>query len=196
LDTTDAPIGTSVLVTANRGSAQRLAFYKTVLNDGVLAPRGWYCLGIQGSSGNALLVSPEPIDGASDQDGPVVSISYSYGEGSGLFIVAEIILRAFPAWRSFADEVYKGFDQTPPAGPYPKDRLKYQSKSMVEYETPAQSEGLGTQSFVKKGDRPINGVAILVGQAPDSVLLSVRLPANLAKLTPEIVRQVERANAK
>jgi hypothetical protein len=66
---------------------------------------------------------------------------------------------------------------------------------MVEYETPAETEGLGTIRWVMKNGRPVEGVAILVGQSPDSVLLSVRLPAALSKLTPEIVRQVERSYA-
>lgn len=66
---------------------------------------------------------------------------------------------------------------------------------MVEYETPAETDGLGTQPWVTKSGSPIEGVAIFVEKAPDLVLLSVRLPGNLAKLTPEIVRQVERAYA-
>jgi hypothetical protein len=66
---------------------------------------------------------------------------------------------------------------------------------MVEYETPARTDGLGTDRLIMKGGSPIDGVAILVGKTPGLVLLSVRLSGNLAKLTPEIVRQVERANA-
>ena len=91
-DPIDAPTGTSVSVPANPETARRLAFYKAGVVDGVLAPRGWYCLGIYGSGGAALLVSPEPIDTAklfsTDWRGlasPVVSISYSYGDTSGRF---------------------------------------------------------------------------------------------------------------
>jgi hypothetical protein len=200
-DPIDAPTGTSVSVPISREAARKLAFYKAGL--GVLAPRGWYCLGIYGSGGASLLVSPERIDTeklfSSDWRGlagPVVSIGVSSGESSGRIRVAEIIARVFPSWRWFADQVDRGFDLTPPAGPYPKDRLIYKSKTMVEYETPAGTDGLGTDNLVTKSGSPIDGVAILVGNAPDLVCLSVRLPSNLAKLTPEIVRQVERANAK
>lgn len=89
----------------------------------------------------------------------------------------------------------EGFDLTFPSGPYTKDRLNYKGKTIVEYETPAQTDGLGTNSLVMKGGSPIEGVAILIGKAPDLVRLSVRLPGNLAKLRPEIIRQVERAYA-
>lgn len=150
-----------------------------------------------------MLIAPKPIDTAKlfsgswrGLAGPVVAISYKLGEGFGRFDVAKIIARVFPAWQWFADEVYKELDQMPPSGPYPKDRLSYKGTTMVEYETPAQTDGLGTNSLVMKGGSPIEGVAILVGRAPDLVLLSVRLPTGLANLTPEIVRQVERAYAK
>jgi hypothetical protein len=78
------------------------------------------------------------------------------------------------------------------SGPYPKDRLAYKSKSVVEYTTPAQTDGLGTQSWLRKNGSPINGVAILVGETPDMLLLSVRLPSDLTGLTSAIVGQVER----
>jgi hypothetical protein len=194
-DPIDAPSGTSVSVRISTGTAPKLAFYKSEVTAGVLAPRGWYCLGIYGSGGADLLVSPEPIDTAKLFSSPAVSLEYSSGGGSGAIRVAEIIARAFPAWRWFADQFYREFDQTPPSGPYPKDRLIYKSKTMVEYETPARTDGLGTDRLIMKGGSQIDGVAILVGKTPGLVLLSVRLSGNLAKLTPEIVRQVERANA-
>lgn len=82
-----------------------------------------------------------------------------------------------------------------PFGPYPKDKLIYQSKEMVEYQTPANTDGLGTNSRLKKDADPISGVAILMGQTPDLLLLSARLSRNLADLTPVIVQQVERGAA-
>jgi hypothetical protein len=62
-DPIDAPTGTNVPVPMSPEAAGKLAFYKGVI-EGVLAPRGWYCLGIYGSGGDALVVSPEPIDTA------------------------------------------------------------------------------------------------------------------------------------
>ncbi len=61
----------------------------------------------------------------------------------------------------------------------------------VEYQTPAQTEGLGTNSGLKKNDTPISGVAILTGQTPDLVFLAVRLSANQTDLTSAIIRGVE-----
>jgi hypothetical protein len=194
----DAPAGTSLSVPMNQDSARGLAFYKTGLRVSVLAPRGWYCLGIYGSDGQALLVSPQPIDitkissGEPGLVGPVIEISYIFGDTSGRFEVAEIIARVFPGYKAFVDRVNEGFDLTFPSGPYPKDRLTYKSKTMVEYETSSQTDGLGTYRLVKKDGGLIDGVAILVGQTPNLVLLKVRLPDDQSKLASEIVRHVER----
>jgi len=62
----------------------------------------------------------------------------------------------------------------------------------VEYSTPAQHEGLGTHSSLKKSDSPIEGVAILVESTPDLMQLAVRLPPDLNRLTSAIIHQVER----
>jgi hypothetical protein len=69
--------------------------------------------------------------------------------------------------------------------------LTYKSNRVVEYETPAQTDGLGTQSWLKRNGRPIEGVAMLVGQTPDLLRLSVRLPPELNGLRGVIVHQVE-----
>ncbi len=79
-----------------------------------------------------------------------------------------------------------------PFGPYPKDKLTYKGDDMVEYETPAHAEGLGTQSRLRPNTSPIRGVAMLVGQDPDLLLLSVRLPGGDAGLAQGITRQLER----
>jgi len=62
---------------------------------------------------------------------------------------------------------------------------------VVEFRTPAHAEGLGVNSWLKKGDAPVNGVAILGAKRPDLLLLSVRLPRNLADLAIAIIRQTE-----
>jgi hypothetical protein len=62
---------------------------------------------------------------------------------------------------------------------------------MFEYKTPAQTDGLGTHSWLKKNGSPIEGVAMLVGPTPDLLLLSVRLPPELVRLTSVIVHQFE-----
>ena len=81
-------------------------------------------------------------------------------------------------------------------GPYPKDVLSYKSDTVVEYKTPASTEELGTGSALHPNGSSIRGVAVLVGQEPSLLLLSVRLPANLTGLTSEIIGQIERDAAR
>ena len=170
----------------------------------MLAPRGWYCLGIYGSGGDFLYVSSEPIDTHNifapkwrGFDGPAIEISERHSDQNGdMLEKVRIIARVFPAYKSFVIQMMEGDDDFPPSeypfGPYPSDKLTYRSSRVVEYRTPALADGLGTQSSLKKNGSPIDGVAILSGQPPDLILLSARLPKNIAELAPVIVRQVER----
>jgi hypothetical protein len=190
-------------------AAQHLAYYESAQRLGVLAPLGWYCFGIYGSGGNTLFISPQPIDTShifsTDSwglSGPAIELSRRFGSTSGRFNVAEIIARVFPAYKALVIGVMELFDQpagTYKFGPSPKDRLTYKSKTVVEYLTPAQTEGLGTFSWLKKNGTPIYGVAMLIGQGtdvPDALLLSVRLPLNLTGLRSAIIHEVERNAAK
>ena len=197
-----APEGKSVAVMLAPKTASQVAYYISAMGAiGVLAPRDWNCFGTYGSNGDALYVSPQPIDRAklfsTDQSGftgPVIELAQSIGDTSGRFTVADIIARVFPAFRDFATHVMS--ESNPPFQkytfrPYPEDVLTYKSKTVVEYQTPANAEGLGTQSRLKKNASPIEGVAILIGDTPDALLLSVRLPPGLAGLAPAIVQRVE-----
>lgn len=197
----EAPEGANPSVPASAREAQQLAYYSSAQGISVLAPRGWYCFGMYGSGGVELLVSPQPIKPAADSvfpergfSGPAIVLSYTSGDASGRFIVAETIARVFPSHRAFVTRVMELFDMPPasiPFGPYPTDTLTYKSEVVIEYKTPAQTEGLGTRSWLKKNDSRIHGAAILVGQTPDLLHLSVRLPADLTELASAIVRQVE-----
>ena len=134
----------------------------------------------------------------------VIEVNRVSGEASGRFLVAQVVARVFPEYRSFAKMVLDGFELPVPSGPYPKDTLIYSGKTIVEFKTPAQTEGLGNiDSWIKKNDTPIVGAAILIvdptkpigdeiGNRPDLVLLSVRVPPDLAGLAPTIIRYVER----
>jgi hypothetical protein len=197
----DAPSGRSKSVPISPAAAQQLAYYRAADGFGVLAPRGWHCFGASGSDGQTLFVSPAPIDTKNifstgpGLAGPAIQLSYSFGDTSGRFIVAEIIARVFPAYRAFVTGVMRDYDQPEISfafGSYPADTLTYTSKNAVEYRTPAQKDGLGTHSRLRKNGSPIHGVAILIGETPDLLLLSVRLPPELNGLTTAIVRQIER----
>jgi hypothetical protein len=115
-----------------------------------------------------------------------------------MYGIAEIMARVFPAYRAFGRSFLKGMDLAVPTGPFPKDTLAYRGKKIVEYTTPAQTEGLGNfHSWLGKNDFPIRGAAIVVGDAPatregpEVVLLSVRVPSSLTTVVPMIIDQFE-----
>jgi hypothetical protein len=151
-----------------------------------------------------LYVSPDPITAShlfsskwSDFTGPAIQLSVEDGGTSGRFGVAEIIARVFPAYKKFLAQVIEEDIQPAssfPTGPYSTDKLFYKAKNIVEFETPANASGLGTNSRLKKNAAPIRGVAILIEEPDDSMpsalSLSVRLP--LTRLTPAIIQQAER----
>jgi hypothetical protein len=199
-----APLGPSKVVDIDAQVAQGLAYYESMNRFGVLAPRGWYCLGTYGSNGDSLFVSPEPIDlsklistESTGFTGPLLQLSRSDGGTSGRFAVAKTVARVFPAHRDFVTKVVEeGIEPATsfPFGAYPKDQLIYKSDGVVEYQTPAQTDGLGTDSLLLRDDDPISGVVVLLtGPASDLDLLqlSVRLPPAQFGLTESIVRQLE-----
>jgi hypothetical protein len=199
----ETPKGTAASVAVSGAAAKLLAYYGSALDLGVIAPRGWYCLAVNGSGGSFLFVSSQPIDAPRvfapefrGFEGPAIEVSDRLSDQNGDRLdKAQIIARVFPAYRSYAKALLVGFDVPNDSyqfGPYPLDRLTYKSKNVVEYTTPPQREGLGTHSSLKKSAHPIEGVAILSGEPPDVILLSVRLPHGLTGLAPEIVSQVER----
>ncbi len=204
-ETLEAPKGTSKSVSISPKDAQALAYYESADGARLLAPRGWYCKGASGSGGHILLLSPKPIrenpPGWDGLEGAAIEITDISGENSGRYEIAQLLARIFPTYRAVATRVIEGIDLPLPSGPYPHDTLTYRSKKVVEYNTPPQTDGLGNcESYVGKNHLPIKGVAILLGDPTQSsllgesrlLLLSVRLPPDLARLTPAIIRYVER----
>ena len=122
-----------------------------------------------------------------------------YGGTSGRFAVAKTIARAFPARKEFVEGVIaEGIEPASsfPYGPYPVDSLKYRGENVVEFSTPAQAEGLGTDSRLQKNDTPISGAALLVGEEPDLLRVWVRLPSENSDLSQLIIQQTEREAAR
>jgi hypothetical protein len=197
-----APENSGAPVLASPKVAQEFAYYRSAQGIGVLGPRGCHCFGVYGSNGAVLYVTPEPIDTKNifsstrpKFSGPAIQVTSQVGDTSGRFDVAAIVARVFPAYRSFVTGVIEGFSQPAssfPSGPYPTDSLTYKGNRVVEYRTPAHTEGLGTHSWLEKNAAPIDGVAILVGPTPDLLLLAVRLPPNLSDLTSAVIQQFER----
>lgn len=197
----EAPTGPSKTLNIPSEAAKRLAFYQGYNGVSVLAPRGWYCFSTYGSSGMNLFVSMKPIDSSKlfsttwkGFSEPAIELALSDGDTSGRFEVAQIIARVFPTHRDFVQSVIaEGIEpkSTFPFGPYPTDNLTYLNHDIVEYQTPAHSDGLGTRSFILKSGDPIGGVAILTGPETSLTMLSVRLPQSLKDLEPIITHQVE-----
>jgi hypothetical protein len=192
--------GESEVVANSPEIARRLAYYKAYDGPGILAPRGWHCFGTYGSNGSNLYVTPEPIDGKvlfSDHwkgfTGAAIQISEMLTDTSGRFSAARIIALVFPAHIAYAEAVIS--EGLEPAssfrkGPYPSDKLKYLSKEAVEYETPANHDGLGTHTRLRKNHNPIKGVAILTEES--LIHAALRLPPDATDLGPIIIRQIER----
>ncbi len=195
-----APSGKFKTVAIAPEVARRLAYYKGAYGPGALAPRGWYCFETYGSSGQSLYVSPVPINSNLFSDswkgfsGPAIELSEKYGDTSGRFEVAATVARLFPAHKQFVDKVIaEGIEPASsfPSGPYPSDKLAYRGSDVAEYLTPAEQDGLGTDSRLLKNGDPIRGVVILVGEEPNVVHLSARLQPAMSDLAPTIIQQVE-----
>jgi hypothetical protein len=194
-----APTGKPKLLSISPEAASQLAWYQAEGETGLLAPRGWRCFSTYGSSGSTLYVAPTLPPHAEffseswkGIDGPAIQLSAMDGGTSGRFSVAETIARVFPAYRRFAEKVraeHLGLD-TLPSGPYPADRLHYLSDTIVEYTTPANTDGLGTDSRLRKNASPITGVAILTGYDTACITLSMRLPPALTPLRLVTTRQL------
>ena len=197
-----APTGQSLAVQIPAALAHRLAYYKSEYGPGALAPRGWNCFSTYGSDGANLFVSPDPINttGLSSMDwkgftGLVIEVSEMDGGTSGRFQVAKVIARVFPAHKTFAQNVIaEGIEPASdfPFGPYPGDKLTYRGKNIVEFETPANAQGLGTNSRLQANASPIDGVAIIGGADTDLIQLSARVPASDSDLIPAMVGQAEK----
>jgi hypothetical protein len=203
-----APRGKSLTFPISSEQAKQLAFYQAAdEGPGVLAPRGWHCYDVYGSNGGALYIAPQAITAdqysgeAGGFIGPAVEVQGEVGDTSGREAVARAIARVFPSHKAFVRQVIEiGSPYAPndfPFGPYPDDKLTYRSNEMVEFQTPGNTNGLGTSFRLKKNDSPISGVAILLvdprDATPDLLQLSVRLPRPLAGLTPIIIQQFERS---
>jgi len=200
-----APTGKGLAVAISAASAERLAYYKAKFGIGVLAPRGWHCFSMYGSSGESLFVSPDPIESNTvlslkwqGLTGPAVQATVYDGGTSGRFEVAKVIARIFPAYKTFAEKVIA--EGTEPAsdfpfGPYASDKLTDSGKNVVEFETPGNAQGLGTDSRLQMNASPIDGVAIIGGQDTDLTLLTARFSSSDQDLIAAMVAEAEREAA-
>jgi hypothetical protein len=194
-----APKGQPKALDIDPAAAKGLAWYQARNGAGALAPRGWKCFSLYGSSGTTLAIAPSgKLDDPSQPIvGPAVVLTDDDGGTSGRFDVAKIAARVFAGpEKAFVDSVIaEGVEpkENFPAGPYPTDKLTYKTPILVEFATPAGKDGLGTADRLAKGVLRVIGLAKLVDSTdgPDLYLLSVRLPAAQADLAPAIVGAAE-----
>jgi len=143
-----------------------------------------------------MFLSPEPIKGEPrwpNFNGPAIDLQQISGDTRfGSFQIAEAISLAFPTFRSRAVRTLAA-DAELPRGPYPADHLRYRSSRVVEFETPPHRKGFGNEvSRFVPNDNPTFGVAILIGNPPEHLLvLSIRLPDQLQSLLPLIMEDIE-----
>jgi hypothetical protein len=182
--------------------AGKLAYYASA-DLSVLAPRGWHCIGLYGSNGATLVVTPEAHQAADvlkpnfHLTGPAVELSLSLGSTSGRFEVAQVAARLFPSQRAFVQRIIaEGIEPASdfPFGPYPADKLTRRSNTDVEFQTPAHADGMGTTSFLAKNASPISGVAIMTARG-DLVVVDVRTPPGSSDVTASVVAQTRAASS-
>ncbi|THD63021.1 MAG: hypothetical protein E8A49_06655 [Phenylobacterium sp.] len=134
--------------------------------------------------------------------GAAIQLSVSDGGTSGRFEVAAIAARIFPTQATYVRQVIanqldvdKTFDAARefPKGPYPSDRMVRLRPLLVEFETPARKDGLGTHSRLLKSGQPIVGFAKMEKDGDNSLtMLTMRLPPSLRDLAPTILKAAER----
>ena len=176
----------------------QISFYSAAHAPGVYAPRGWYCVAWEGLNGSMLLVTPRrvppPYFPLPMITGPAVMLQSSDAASSGRFRVAVIAAQVFPVvGADFIDRIRQEHviaDSSFDAAPYPDDQLQYLSDRLVEFTTPANRSGLGTDGMLEVSDLPVRGMMIL--NLPDEVNtlteVRLRLPANLNPLAATIMQ--------
>jgi hypothetical protein len=193
------PKGEPKAVAIDAAATRQLAYYQAQDSFGVFAPRGWNCFYVYGSNGSSLMVAPGRKLSLADASlvGPAVVATLNVGGTSGRFAVAKYAARLFPREeKAFIDGVIaEGIEpkENFPSGPYPADKLTVKNPRLVEFETPAMQDGLGTSDRLQKNAQAIVGVAKLEesDDGPNLFLLSIRLPANQAALAPSIIAAAE-----
>jgi hypothetical protein len=185
---------------ADQALAAQIAYYKAEHSPGVYAPKGWSCRAWSGSNGSVLVVTPKRIEPPYFPlpviTGPAVVIQTSDQGTSGRFHVAIVAAQLFPL---VGDEFIKGVRQEHlisessfDVESHPDDQLRYLSDRFVEYTTPANHTGLGTDGLMEVSNLPVRGLTILNLEADVNSLteVRVRLPASLSSVA-EVIMQLE-----
>ena len=197
----DPPDGTPRSVTLREVPVETIAYYKGAHAPGAFAPRGWHCHVWYGSSGAVLVVTPQLLDSAPGSAWPpktggfAVELRFDDGGTSGRFEVAKYALLFFPGSAAqFIQEVNGLLDikiSQRSLQAFAKDSVKAISNSLGEFVTPSNSEGFGTEQFLKASSEPITGVVFLdqsLPEWPNLVALRMRLSPTEPQLKSALLR--------
>jgi hypothetical protein len=192
------PAGQSRPVPLDQQAASQLSYYRAADLPGVYAPKGWHCTVWNGTNGRILLVTPQrippPYFPLPVILGTAVMIQTTEGKSSGRFHVAIVAAELFPVvGRDFIKSVRQEHlisDSSFDAEHYPDDQLQYLSDRFVQYTTPPNRSGLGTEGILDMSDLPVRGLTIL---NPQNEVISltevrVRLPNELAPVAEMVLR--------
>lgn len=187
-------------VAVERRVAEQIAYYKATYSLGVFAPRGWHCRAWYGSNGSILAVTPKRIEPPyfplPTITGSAVMLNSSDAVSSGRFHIAIVAAQLFPLVASeFLERVRQEHligDSSFDAEPNPADQLNYLSDRFVEYTTPANHAGLGTDGMLEVSNLPVRGLTLLnlQTQANNLTEVRVRLPAAMNAVA-EVIVQLE-----
>lgn len=196
----DPPTGSAKTLHVDGQLPVPFAYYKGEQGAGVFAPAGWHCRVWYGSSGGFMIVTPNPIRPPyfppPGYVAPVVQLSTMLADTSGRFEAARLCAMLFPRLtRKFVKQVELEEklmeSEREDTRKYPTDTLKYLSPRIVEFRTPPNTRGLGTESHIKAGNQPIQGLVVLNldGGTPAAVSqLSTNLGESDQALAPFILK--------
>jgi hypothetical protein len=190
--------GASMPAPLQQQVAGQIAYYEAEHSPGVYAPRGWSCRAWIGSNGSVLVVTPRrlepPYFPLPRITGPAVTIDSSDAGTSGRFHVAIVAAQLFPLvgsdliTRVRAEHLIS--DSSFDVQPYADDQLRYLSDRFVEYTTPPNRTGLGTDGLLEMSDLPVRGLTLLnlAVEANTLTEVRVRLPVGLNPVADSIVQ--------
>lgn len=178
--------------------AEQLVYYQAEGSLGIYASKGWSCRAWYGSSGSTLLVTPKPIEPPyfplPTVTGPAVMIQSWDTGSSGRFHIAIVASQLFPLLgQEIVTQVRQEHlisDSSFNAAPYPDDQVSYLTDRLIDYTTPANRAGLGTDSLLDTSHLPVRGLTVFNPETEVNALteIRVRLPAALNDLQDAIVR--------
>ena len=177
----DAPDGPPVSWPMSRAAARALGVYRG-RSLAALAPRGWQCKVVYGDSGTTLLITPQPLPWEALQTaGPAVQAVFIVGDAAGRIETASLSARFFPTLmhdyiRRIIAEALVPAARVLDTPPYPGDVTRRLSPTMVEFSTPGNQDGFGTDSLLTRSSLPVRGLIAVNPRSGDIYELFVRLP--------------------